>query len=830
MENMINFGIDLGTTNSAIAKFVKGEVQVFSNPIDYGRNTLPSIVGFKKDTIFVGSPARTYAQRKPKDVISRFKRKMGTSESYKIPVLNQSKTPIELSAQILKELKNFVQSGETLDSVVITIPASFDAFQANATKEAGLQAGFKQVILLQEPIAASLAYANKKKDRELADGQWLVYDLGGGTFDVALVKIKEGEMKVLDHEGNNFLGGTDFDDLVVRKFLIPKLMETGTFNDLENQMTSASGKYNAEYYICLNKVEEAKIQLSSKTSAEIDFGATPLKDDDENEIDNCWVITRSEFEEIIKTSIDATIEMVKKILVRNSLSSKDLQFVLMVGGSTFIPYVRKRVEEMLQIPVNCDIDPTTAVAIGAAYYAGTKPKSFEKDDKKKKNVSLKIKMAYEKASKEKEEYFAARIEGNTEGLTYRITREDGGFDTGLKPLSKQINEDLPLVENAYNFFKFVVYDAQNNIIETDAELIGINSGYGIAGQPLPNDISIEVDDLELGRTRPELIFQKNSVLPIHKTITKTLNRTLIKGSNDGYRVNVLEGSHLALPEANLSIGFLEIKGNQVVRDISKGSDIEITFNISESRDLTISAYLTMADQEFKQIFNPKERHTPINVLVEQVEELSEKLETEISEATEREDYETAKNLQSLKKQMTEIQTQSEKLSTDDITDNRYQLEDRKRKVAQEIDNATKDKRIQVAKNEYWETKEKCAELVNDNGNDYEQKIFNDIVSRENVFLTSSSPLKIQEVTDELHTLIIQILWRTPDFIVGIFKDLAQNQRVRMNDQQQAGLFIEAGVKAIKENNWEKLGEVNQRLLSLLPKSLQDQVKQGKIGF
>ncbi len=694
MENMINFGIDLGTTNSVIAKFVKGEVQVFTNPTDFGRNTLPSVIAFRKDRIFVGSKAQEFAEKDPKNVISRFKRKMGTSESYKIPVLNQSKSPIELSAQILKELKNFVQSGETLDSVVITIPASFDTIQSNATKEAGLQAGFKQVILLQEPIAASLAYANKKKDKELADGQWLVYDLGGGTFDVALVKIKEGEMKVLDHEGDNFLGGTDFDDEIVRKLIIPKLENAGNFSDLESQMTSASGKYNGKFLAYRFLAEKLKIALSSQTSEEINVQIT---DEEGNDIDEYISFSRSEFENIIKSSVDTTIEMVKKILVHNSLGAKDLQFVLMVGGSTFIPFVRKRVEEMLQIPVNCDIDPTTAVAIGAAYYAGTKPKSFEKNEKKKKNVSLKIRMAYGKASKEKEEYFAARIEGNTNGLTYRITREDGGFDTGLKPLSKQISEDLPLVENAYNFFKFVVYDTQNNIIETDAELIGINSGYGITGQPLPNDICLEVDDLELGRTRLELIFQKNSVLPIRKTITKPLNKTLVKGSNESVRISILEGSHLALPEANLSIGFLEIKGNQVVRDISKGSDIEITIEISESRDLTISAYLTMADQEFKQIFNPKERHTPINILVEQVEELSEKLETEISEATEREDYETAKNLQSLKKQMTEIQTQSEKLSTDDITDNRYQLEDRKRKVAQEIDNATKDKRTQIAK-------------------------------------------------------------------------------------------------------------------------------------
>ncbi len=173
---------------------------------------------------------------------------MGTSESFPVKSLNQSKTPIELSAQVLKELKTFVNTGDTLDAVVITIPASFDTIQSNATKEAGMQAGFKQVVLLQEPIAASLAYANMKKEKEMQEGQWLVYDLGGGTFHVALVKIKDGEMKVLDHEGDNFLGGADFDNLIVEKFIIPKLYENYKFSDLEDKMKSASGKFNAVYY------------------------------------------------------------------------------------------------------------------------------------------------------------------------------------------------------------------------------------------------------------------------------------------------------------------------------------------------------------------------------------------------------------------------------------------------------------------------------------------------------------------------------------------------------------------------------------------------------
>ncbi|WP_291727851.1 Hsp70 family protein [Bernardetia sp.] len=630
MENTINFGIDLGTTNSAIAKFTKGNVEVFKHSVTW-KETLPSVIYFRKDRVFVGDKAKEYVIRDPKNVISRFKRKMGTTETFKIPSINQSKTPVNLSAEILKELKTFLPPNESIESVVITIPASFDTIQSNATKRAGEEAGFKQVVLLEEPIAASMAYANKKKEKELEEGQWLVYDLGGGTFDVALVKIKDGEMKVLDHEGNNFLGGTDFDDEIIKQIIIPKLEKIGQFTDLENQMTSASGRYNKEFLKFRLLAEKLKIALSSQTSEDIEI---QIEDENGETIDEFFSVSRSEFENIIKESVDSSIELVKKILVRNSLGSKDLQFVLMVGGSTFIPFIRQRVGELLQVPVNFDIDPTTAIAIGAAHYAGTKPKITEKQAEKQ-DVQLKVRMAYQKASKEKEEYFAAKVEGDIEGLTYRITREDGGFDTGLKPLDTRINEDLPLVENTYNFFKLTVFDSFNNIVETDAEVIGINAGgITVIGQSLPEDICIEIDDLETGESALELIFQKNAVLPLRTIITKPLNRTLIKGSDEGYRINVLEGSHSSRPESNKPIGLLEINGNQIIRDISKGSDIEINVELDESRTLSVSAYLTMADQEFKQIFNPKERHVSAKILTQQVQTLSERLDTEITEAEE----------------------------------------------------------------------------------------------------------------------------------------------------------------------------------------------------
>jgi molecular chaperone DnaK len=280
---MVNFGIDLGTTNSLIAKFDKGQVEVFKNPNGF-KETLPSVIRFRNDRTLIGDQGRAYAEKNCKSVASHFKRKMGTTETIKIQSIKASKTPVELSALVLKELKTFVHTGEKVEAAVITIPASFDTVQSNATKEAGLAAGFRQVILLQEPIAASLAYANKKSV-DLRTSQWMTYDLGGGTFDVALIKINEGELTVVDHEGNNYLGGSDFDALLVEKIVVPQIARRGKFSDLLTQLKSDKGKYNKLWYRLLHHAEECKIELSAKTSAEIDLGNINLTDDDGVPID-----------------------------------------------------------------------------------------------------------------------------------------------------------------------------------------------------------------------------------------------------------------------------------------------------------------------------------------------------------------------------------------------------------------------------------------------------------------------------------------------------------------------------------------------------------------
>jgi molecular chaperone DnaK len=817
MSNMINFGIDLGTTNSLIAKFNKGTVEVFKNPNGF-KETLPSIVGFRNDRILVGEQARTYMEKDHKSVVSRFKRKMGTTESFKIKSLGQSKTPIELSAFVLKELKTFIHTGETPESVVITIPASFDMVQSNATKEAGYAAGFKQVVLLQEPIAASLAYANKEKSVDLKNSQWIVYDLGGGTFDVALVRIVEGELKVVDHEGDNFLGGSDFDALIVERIIAPQLEKKGKFGELLAQMKSETGKHNRLWHFLLHQAEQAKIELSNKTSSEIEFS---VEDDDGKVLDPIIPVTRSEYEGVIKDAIDTTSEMLKKILTRNSLRPQDLKFVLMVGGATYTPYVRKRIEELLGIPVNTGIDPTNAIAVGAAYFAATKEINLGEKAAEKPAAAgaLRIRVAYNRASQEREEMFSARIEGDAGGYFYRITREDGGYDSGLKKLSARIVEDLPLLENTYNHFAFKVYDAQNNPVLTDFDSIQIAQGkYSVAGQMLPEDLSLVKD--KDGDTILDRIFAKNSVLPAKTKKTVDVSKPAIHGSDEQIRIIVVEGAAENHFTANKTVGYLEISGKQLKRDLLRGTEIDLTFELSESRDLTVNAYVNPSGPEFSKIFNPTFRDVPVKTLTEEVRMLDEQLEKEKAEAVDNENYEVAEKLEKLSAPVQELQGEVMLLALDDVTDNRYKLEDRKRKIAQELNQLTSGKRVERLRNEYQTAKVEIGGIVAESGNDHERRQLNEIIAQEHTFLNSSNPQKLQSAIDQLRRISFQILRRTPDFLIGWFQHLL-GKRETFNDQLQAKNLIEAGKKHIATEDFDKLAEVNARLHSLLPQQEKD---------
>jgi molecular chaperone DnaK len=828
---MINFGIDLGTTNSAIAKFSNGNVEIFLNPITL-KQTLPSVVAFRKNRIQVGDKAREYLQRDPKNVVAAFKRKMGTTEKYEIASLGTSKSPIDLSAEVLKELKNFIHTGEKIEAAVVTIPASFDTIQSNATKKAGEAAGFEQVVLLQEPIAASLAYANKDEDA-FEEGQWLVYDLGGGTFDVALVEIKDGEMKIIDHEGDNFLGGTDFDKKIVEKIILPFIEHEGQFTNLEQELKSASGRYNKLYQVLLHKAEEAKIMLSNAESADIEF---EIEDETGELIDGYMMITRQQFEDLLRPYIEGTTEMIRRMLDRNQLATRNLKYILMVGGSTYIPFVRQFIGETLKIEVNCNIDPTTAVAIGAAFYAGTKPKQLPKTTTAATESTgiqsdIQIKTAYPKTSQDDEEYFTALIQGDVTDLFYRITRQDGGFDTGLKPLQNRISEYLTLMKNAHNLFDFKIFNKKNDAIHVNVAPIGITQGrYNVVGQPLPNDICIEIDDIETGTTVLEVIFEKNSILPTKRTFVKEITKTIKKDSLDKITINIVEGPGYSMPSANQTIGIISIIGSDLTRDLIKGSDIEITLEVSESRDLTINAYLLLTDQEYENVFNPSERYVEISRLKAQLVKLLGSLNSEILDAEANENYEVAADLNAIKKELRSLIMRLNNLREDDVTDEKFQIEDQKRKLAQRIDNLTRDKHIIKVKMEYFSAKRSTREsLESEHSTEGDKQQFEQMMSREKAFLATNSRLKIQEVINQLYELRGRIYWKSPEYIVSLFYYYV-DKREEYRDKKQADAIIEQGEAAIEKGNYERVKSCINQLYNLLPPKIKKIIDQGGTGI
>ncbi|MBN9297287.1 MAG: Hsp70 family protein [Filimonas sp.] len=818
MSATINFGIDLGTTNSLIAKCTNGAVEVFKNPAGH-KETLPSVVGFRKERILVGDKAREYIEKDPSNVFSSFKRKMGTSESFFVPNLGDFKTPVQLSSMVLKELKNFIYSGEALTSAIITIPASFDTVQSNATKQAGYDAGLYEVILLQEPVAACLAFANKGTEK-ISDGKWLVYDFGGGTFDVALVYLQGGEMQVADHEGNNYLGGLDFDNLIIDQLIIPQLAQKGTFDDLHTGLKSASGKYNKLYYELLYKAEEAKIMLSNANSADIEFEIEDVHGDVQ---DIFLTITRDDYNKLIQPVVEQTISFTKAIIERNKLGAADIQEIVLVGGSTYTPLIRQLLFQQLNIPVNATVDPTTAVAVGAAYFAASKAITVEKTVALATEAvaqgsayNLQVRTAYQKNSNEREEYFSALIKGDWANCYYRITRDDGGFDSGIKPLKERIEEILTLLPDTLNQFTLRLFDDKQSALDVTVAPIQIMQGkFSIYGQPLPSDICIEVDDTYNKTTYLELLFEKNAILPIKKSITKTLSRTIVKGSDDQLLINILEGSRYATPQSNLPIGVIVIAGKDIQADLIKGSDVDLSIEITESRDIKINAYVNITGQEYEQVFTPTVRNVNTSRLLEETDYLLRLANRNQTKLVEAEDYEASQNLQSIITRLEEMKKRLRYLPADDVTDEKYQLEDQKRKLSLQIDMLGKDNRVREIREEYYGRKEAAEYYLREHaGKEDYAKRFQHIISNEGEFLNGSEAT-IRRKCEELSQLVWDMKKRNFDYIVGVFTYYAMKEDHAYNNPAKAKQLKERGDAAITRRSGEELLSIVSQLYHIL---------------
>ncbi len=346
-------GIDLGTTNSCVAVLEGGEPHVITNP--EGNRTTPSVVAFKGDEELVGETAKRQAVTNVDNTIASIKRKIGTKE--KVSANGKKYTPEEISAKILMKLKSDAESylGEKVTEAVITVPAYFNDAQRQATKNAGKIAGLDVKRIINEPTAAALAYGIDKQDNAHTV---LVYDLGGGTFDVSILDLGDGVFEVKSTSGNNKLGGDDFDQRIM-DYLVKEFKSVNSV-DLSNDKMAMQRIKDA--------AEKAKKDLSGMTSTQINIPFITQNENGPLHLD--VTLTRSKFEEINMDLFESTLDPVRKALKDAKLTAKDIDKVLLVGGSTRIPYIQELVKKELGQEPSKGVNPDECVAIGASIQGG----------------------------------------------------------------------------------------------------------------------------------------------------------------------------------------------------------------------------------------------------------------------------------------------------------------------------------------------------------------------------------------------------------------------------------------------------------------------------
>lgn len=611
MRQKIDYGIDLGTTNSAIARMEEGEVVIIKSD-DNQMDTTSSVVAFnKKQTMFVGLSAKNaldkeatsnFKNRKQVDPngYQEFKRTMGTDHEYNSSNMQRSYTSEELSAEVLKKLKGYIRD-EDINSAVITVPAMFRQSQLDATQRAAELAGLKYCELLQEPIAASIAYGMKVNN---TNGYWLVFDFGGGTFDAALMHVDEGIMKVVDTEGDNHLGGKNLDNAIVDQLLIPELEKQCELSDtLENESTKKLLQEALKKY-----AEQTKISLSSKEKIKCDIDDLG-DDDDGEEIQAELDISLEQYEKVVSPIFQRAIDIVKDVLKRNNLSGRDLVSLILVGGPTFQQTLRRMLKEQITEKVDTSIDPMTAVAKGAALFASTKdiPGDLQKRDSSKAQLSLK----YPETTVETHENLGIRIDRDQstanlpDTFTLEIIRGDSGWSSGKVIVEGDVEIiELMLNEGKTNQFNIKLSGPDGSNIPCEPSSITIIQGMKIANATLPYSVGIEVYDTVDNKqgVYPLAGLEKNKTLPAKgKGSFKTMKDIRPGVKEDQLLIPIYElsrenaGSRAIL---NTFFGKFAITGQDISSFLPAGSEVEVTLNIDASRRGKLSVYLPSLDESF----------------------------------------------------------------------------------------------------------------------------------------------------------------------------------------------------------------------------------------
>lgn len=581
-------GIDLGTTNSTVAVFDGSVLEVVRN--GQGSVLTPSVVHIDgRSNVLTGSRARRYLESDPANTRTEFKRLMGTSHKLTFPALGKEFRPEELAAQILKALRCDVadQFGAAPICAVVSVPALFELHQTAATSEAARLAGFERIELIQEPVASAIA-AGWSQDS--SDGSWLVYDLGGGTFDVSLLETREGILRVVGHDGDNFLGGRDFDRALL-DLILAKLADDGIAVD----------RANPDHAIALRRLsfvaEETKIELSRAREAPFYLANLEL---DGRRIDVDISISRTEYERSITPLIDRSLEICLRLLAANGIIQGGLERLVPVGGPTVTPLLREKIQTALKTDLGSGFDPMTLVAQGAALFAGTvglNGRPAVKPSRLDMPAGPRVWLQFPAMTADLTPYVIGKLlEPKIKAIQFE--RADKQWQSELVPLdvdgsfSMMVNL-LPRQNTVFNTIG--VYSTEQRVALEPASF-SITHGITIGAPPLSRSIGVA-----LANNSVLFYFERGAPLPIRRTFKLHTIET-INPDGEGYalRVPIVQGEFYLAHLCRL-VGTLEIPNSSLMRALPVGTEVEVLLELDRGGQLRANARIAGLDQMFTQV-------------------------------------------------------------------------------------------------------------------------------------------------------------------------------------------------------------------------------------
>lgn len=821
----IDYGIDLGTTNSAICRMEKGEPTIKKS--DTLKDTMPSCVSItKRKTIKAGDSAyndmksdKVRATKSMRSSVSNtyieFKRTMGTDTLYPSSNMEKDFSSEELSAEVLKKLKSFI-TDENFASVVITVPAKFTVNQKTATMKAAKLAGFEHCELLQEPIAAAMAYGLSSEQK---NGYWMVFDFGGGTFDAALLKVEDGIMQVFDTEGDNYLGGKNLDYAIVDDIIIPYLEENYSIEGI----LADDNKKEVLRDAMKTYAEEVKNQLSFKDREDIISNLGDLgEDEDGEEIELDLSVSQEEAFAAMRPHFQKAVDVCKELLKRNNMTGMQLDKLILVGGPTHSPLIRKMLKEQITPNVDTSIDPMTAVATGAALYAST----IDADASVNNDIevgTIRLNIGYEATSVETVEWVSVKLDKKATGsncpekVWVELVRGDKAWSSGKVEIDEMGNViEANLLEGKPNGFSIITYDAQGNSLDCFPNELTIIQGSKVGAAPLPYHIGIAVYDDRKEKTvfEPLVGLEKNKPLPAIGIINnrKTLKQIRPGVSTDMLRIPVYqadaytEGTKASLYEY---VADVVITGDDVESLIPEGSSVDVTLKANSSEMMIMEIFFSAFDFTVEKELDTSK--------LQSIEEATKQIPNDIREAQYGIDDMTDAGIDT-----TELQAQLDRVKEENKNSSEKKavlqhLKEVLRKI-EEKESSTEWSRLEQDLREKFERLEKANDEL---GNEKSTAQVNQLRSQVDRVIRNKDVKLGRELKDQVHSLFFQLTFIYQ--LIGFVKHHNDNfGRYQWKDTNRARQLMNQAVNMINNQpRVEDLHPIVVSLIKLLPDSERD---------